>query len=300
MKNMINELIALQSKIRQHANSESENDFVVSDALFFMPQGNLFDVIYRGFGYDFPNRSLDEIQNSYSGYYAFASVLDFLSRAEIAARIRSLTFDGDDEGANGTKTWCFNRLIESGVTFPNLTFFKVQLTRPGDHNTNIIEERPGSFEEGGRIAQLIAKMPVLRCLEVPSAPDRSFFEMGPLPLNSLTVQAGYDHQNFIDNMAESDCFPNLQALNYSDYMHVFSDMAGKETQFSSYKNFFESKMISEKPGFHFTLQYSILTRQQLSALMSIEDNWNKKKKEVQFLHIDVHPTEYIEPNPYWH
>ena len=296
---MLNELLAMQKNFCEYAKSEDNNDSLPWSSLFFMPQGEFFDIIYSGFGDDQPSMSTEELRKDQRSEYYFASFLEWLSRQEIANRICSLRFDGDDEGANGTQSWLFQRLINSDVVFPNLKSFSVRLTKPGDHNTCIIEGAPGDFDESGSIAKLVAKMPNLRNLEVPSAPDKSFFEMGSLPLWSLTVQAGYDHQNFIDNMAESDCFPHLHALDYSDYQTVFTEMAGTETQFASYKKLFESKLFAEHPHFQFKLRYSILTRQQLSALMTIKNDHRARSRDVQFLYIDIKDGEYIEPHPVW-
>jgi hypothetical protein len=43
-----------------------------------------------------------------------------LSLPEVASRVASLTFDGPDEGANGTRDWDFSWLLAQEVTFPEL------------------------------------------------------------------------------------------------------------------------------------------------------------------------------------
>ena len=141
-------------------------------------------------------------------------------------------------------------------------------------------------------------MPKLRSLTVPSAPDKSFFEIGPLKLTELIVQAGYDRQNFIENLAESNNFPDLRFLDYSDYRYVFSHMAGTETPFESYKKLFLSPLFQQEHLHVFWLRDSILTNPQLSAIMTIfKEACGANKRRLLFKHISSR-DKYIEENQF--
>ena len=60
-------------------------------------------------------------------------------------------------------------------------------TDPAAHNLASI-----GYEEEGMIAKLVAKMPALKYLELPSAPNKDFFDLD-LKLTALILHAGEDH-----------------------------------------------------------------------------------------------------------
>lgn len=216
---------------------------------------------------------------------AFAHMLQFLTVQENANYILSLTFDGPDEGENGTSCWDFRQLANSPVIFPNLKSFRVKLTDPGDHNQQIIGENYG-LEENGMIGGLLQKMPALEQLTIPSAPDKTFFQTGPSPLFKLVMQTGYDHQHFIDNLAASDNFPKLMWLDFTDHQHCYPGPADLSayTPFESYKKLFASK--ATIPLAIFKLRSSILTKEQLFELQDM-------RPDIQVLWIEGGRSSYI-------
>ena len=265
---------------------EKLNFYVGSSAmLYFFPINDFFSISFYGGGYDeAPDVKAKELDSDMN--VAFCSFLDFICEQENAEKIVSLTFDGPDEGANGTNGWDFSRIVNSKVTFPNLRIFKVKLTDMGDHNQSIIGSRY-SMSEDGMIAKLIKKMPNLETLAVPSAPDKSFFDIGEHPLRQLIVQAGYNSQDFIENFAESGNFYQLGALDFSD-LHDSLDCYSEQDfiQFETYKKLFESNAFSTSKHFHFTLRNSTLTKEQLYELQKINSN-------VQFLYIEKAKSRYV-------
>jgi len=46
-------------------------------------------------------------------------------------------------------------------------------------------------------------MPNLQQLTIPCTPNADFFEIEDLKIELLTIQADFDHQNFIKNLATS-------------------------------------------------------------------------------------------------
>ena len=293
---MLEKLLHLQRTMHQSFTNTVDDDWRdwygighrgLVPRLYFMQRGDLFDITFYGeCNEDYKTRPSSELFEEEHSNYSFIAFLELLSQQEIADKIIALRFDAPDEGANGTKEYNFKRLVDSGVTFPNLRHFWVGLTAPTDHNTGIMTaEESWSFEEKGIIARLVSVMPELRSLTVPSAPDKSFFEIGPLKLGELVVQAGYDRQNFIENLADSNNFPDLRFLDYSDYRFVFSEMAGTETPFESYKKLFLSPLF-QRERLMFWLRDSVLTAPQLSALKTIsKEARGKKKQEITFDHI---------------
>ena len=135
---------------------------------------------------------------------SYCDLLDTLAHIDVAPRIRSLVFRNPDEGTNGTIEWDLSPLVSTSAEFSQLGHFAIQLNQPSDHNRSIIGTQ---FDENGVLAKLITKSPNIQELIVPSAPNAEFFNIGERPIRYLNVDAGYDPQNFISNLAESACFP---------------------------------------------------------------------------------------------
>jgi hypothetical protein len=85
-----------------------------------------------------------------------------------------------------------------------------------NYNRPVIATRT-KYEEQGLLSKWLSKAPQLIVLTAPSAPNKAFFERPVHPLQILNIQAGYDTQNFIQNFAQSNCFPELRYLGYQDY-----------------------------------------------------------------------------------
>ena len=282
---MTDRLLQLQKEIYRFEttdfDTQEKRNYCVgySPKLYFFPIGDFFDIYFYGNGFD-DDPDIKSNEFEYESNFAFCTLLDFICEQENAEKLTSLTFDGPDEGANGTKNWDFSRIINSNVTFPNLKSFKVQLTNLGDHNGNIIGS---SYEEEGMIAKLMKKMPCLETLVIPSAPDKSFFEIGTHPLKQLILQVGYDAQNFIENFAESDNFYQLTALDFTDLIDTYDIPEQDFVSFESFEKLFKSKAFSTVK--HFKLRNSILSKKQLFELQKLSD--------VQFLHIKTKGGRYV-------
>lgn len=284
---MIEQLIGLQEEIynyeiRDFDTGEAKEYFIdYSPKIEFSKIGEFYSLSFYGDGYD-DDPNIKAIDFDYQTNFAFCRFLDFLSEQQNADKIISLHFGGSDVGANGTKSWMFNRLVNADVTFPNLKTFSIRLTDLGDHNQSIID-CDFSMEESGMVAKLVLKMPNLENLIIPSAPDKSFFEIGKHPLSSLKVQAGYDHQNFIENLSESDNFYQLSVLDYTEVIDIFDKKEEEYTSFENFKKLFRSKAFSNVGLFK--LRGSILTEDQLFEL--------QKLNNVQFLNIVAKGGRYV-------
>lgn len=279
---MIERLIHLQEEIYKYETEINKKYFInFSPKIEFSKIGNLFSLSFYGNGYD-DDSTIKATEFDYETNYAFCRFLDFIIEPQNAEKIISLHFGGSDEGANGTKSWMFDRVINSNTNFSNLKNFSIQLTDLGDHNQSIIDY-DYSMEENGVISKLVSKMPNLECLIVPSAPDKSFFEIGKHPLSFLKIQAGYEHQNFIENLSESENFYQLSALDYTEVIDVFDKPIEEYTTYESFKKLFKSKAFSNVR--HFKLRGSILSQEQLFELQKINN--------VQFLNIVAKGGRYV-------
>lgn len=276
----------------------TESDRNLTPRLCFVQRGDFFDIMFFGqCEEDYKTRPSSELFEEGSSTYPFVAFLELLARQEIADKIISLRFESPDEGADGLKDYAFQRLVDSGVTFPNVRHFSVGLTKQTDHNTGIIIDG-NKYEENGIIARLVSVMPELRSLTIPSVPNKSFFEIGPLKLTELIVQAEFDRQNFIENLADSNNLPDLRFLDYSDYRLVLPHMAGTETPFESYKKLFQSPLFQQSHFRSFWLRNSIMTRPQLSALVTISKYVRgKDKQEILFRHISSY-DEFVEESTF--
>ncbi|HKX26326.1 MAG TPA: hypothetical protein VJ302_01410 [Blastocatellia bacterium] len=148
-----------------------------------------------------------------------------------------------DEGINGTRDWDLSWLARADVIFPNLRSFSVEQNRPGGHNRVVAEHT-------GALRHLLRKAPRLEQLTVPSAPDRSFFELESHPLRYLNVDAGYDTQGFIANLASSSCFPSLGMLEFGEYNETYvDDFPVGCTPFDDYRRLFVSEAFASVKSF---------------------------------------------------
>ncbi len=175
---------------------------------------------------------------------SFLEFIEVLAMPEIAPVIRSVTIDTDlDAGINGVSPWWISGLSEGGVEYSNLTKFSIRRTEAGDHNHQVVENHLTGSEEG-EIAKVVACMPNLRYLTVPSAPNIDFFNNGELSIRVLRVDAGFDTQDFIHNLANSKTLPHLLELEWGEYYHPYmADYKEHCTPFEHYVQLFESQAL---------------------------------------------------------
>lgn len=141
-----------------------------------------------------------------------------------------------------------------------------------------------------RIGQLLQRAPVLDTLITPSAPDSSFFAVRTHPLRSLNVDAGYDTQHFIGNVAHSTCFPNLQHLAFGDYHETYLDTFPHGcTPFSEYEQLFRSQVATKLRSL--TLRNPICSTQKLAELRALCPTRNLQFQVVRY------SCEYVRDGP---
>jgi hypothetical protein len=178
---------------------------------------------------DIPHLSVTEADGLlHVGFYGspyedrFSELCSLLAEAEVAEVLASVWLRGPDEGANGTRTWDVTGFVDGAPGLPVLRSFHIEQTTPTDHNQSIVAELDG-YDEGGVLARLVGKSPLLNSLTAPSAPNAEFFEVGDRPLFHLNVDAGYDHQDFIRNLARSTCYANLGSLEFGEFHAPYVD-----------------------------------------------------------------------------
>jgi hypothetical protein len=254
MNEVVKKLQIVQEKI--HSTNEVERLEEQQETFTYCESKNLFKIFFYGNPFD----------NN------FEYVLKALSDQQVAATIKSIELKCPDEGVNGTIFWDFSTLINSRVVFPHMTNFSVQLTEPTHHNTNLIGS---DYEENGMTAGLIKKMPNLRSLTIPSAPNSSFFEMNSHSLELLKIQVGFDSQNFISNLSFSTCFPHLYFLNFTDFQETYlENWQSNCTTFEDFQKLFTSDAFNSIRLL--ILQNVLLSTEQLSKLKSFRKDLSIK------------------------
>lgn len=247
----------------------------------FCMAGELLDLAFHGDCFDeFPDEppGMDEDSN-----YPLAAFLDWLAEPAHAGQVRSLRFSGPDEGGNGVKPWTFDRLLNRDVVFERLRHFEVGLTDGADHNLSVIASAEDWFSEGGTTAALLGRMPTLRSMIVPSAPNEEFFDGPPHPLSSLRLQCGLAHENVITNLARSSRFPELRELDHTEVHHSgrISEASAEELRelFTDVEVFEE--LVCSPTGRRLSrlvLRGTTLTEEQLGSL-------HRASPGLQLLHV---------------
>jgi hypothetical protein len=251
MSNAIQTLQELQA--RMHHEGFHEGWPELTERLFFTQAHGFWFVEYFGNRNEF-----------------FGELLKVLIHPDIAGTLRWLSLRGLDEGANGTKPWDFTPFLETEVYFPCLQSLQITRTPPENHNHNIVGV---SYEEEGQLGSLLDRMPALIELFTPSAPDVTFCKRPSHPLRLLYMDCGYNHQNFIENLAQSTCFPELKIFDFSDYCQFYmTDWKENTVPFDQYKKLFQSQTL---PALHtFFLRNSHMTEVEVSMLQVLAPKIN--------------------------
>lgn len=208
--------------------------------------------------------NLDFYGDSFEDNYF--DLLNTIAQADIAPQMRSLILRGPDEGANGTHNWDIEPLVATDATFLNLDTFAIQLNQPADHNRSIVSS---DYDENGILAKLLAKSPKLCELTVPSAPNAAFFDVGERPIRFLSVDAGYDTQDFISNLAKSSCFPALYCLEWGEYNETYmDDYLANCTPTHHYRELFQSNAF--RPIARFVWRNPVCTDDEINELKNLK------------------------------
>ena len=292
MNEILSGLMDLQIRIHRFQVETLDADPGVEDLarVEFSPGGDLLDLHFLGDAHDdFPDEAAEFTDDGLN--YPLIAFLTWLGEPGHAERVRSLRFSGPDEGANGLKAWEFTRLLAADVSFPNLMHLGVELTDAGDHNLSVISSPGDPWSEGGTIASLLARMPALTSLTVPSAPDEEFFDGPEHPLARLRLQCGTTHQGFISNLAGSARFPALVTLDHAEVHDVATVRDANEAElaelFTSPEDF-RALMVSPagRRISHLTLRGTRLSPAGLREL-------NDLNPSLQLLHVPQEAGRYV-------
>ena len=219
----------------------------LSERLYFAQEQGFWFVEYFGDGDEF-----------------WREFLQLLCAPEIAQNLRWLSLRGLDEGANGTRNWDFTPLLETNAPFPQLQSLQIARTSPEAHNHSTVG---ASYEESGQLASLLDRMPTLIELRSPSAPSAAFSERPPHPLRVLCVDCGYDHQNFLLNLARSACFPELSRIEFCDLDPLPEEDENCCVPFAHYEQLFQSRNLIALKSFF--LRNAHLTDTELVSLAAL-------------------------------
>ncbi|CAH0998040.1 hypothetical protein EMA8858_04175 [Emticicia aquatica] len=162
------------------------------------PDNELFNVYFRP---------------DYSGDLEF--FFEIITKDFFAEKIKSLSLSYEDGAANGTMDIDLKNLINKPSNFDRLETFKMSI-ESSDTNCVLITDN-GIFDEGGVCGKLLDKMPNAKKMILLASPSSNFFEREYHPLNTLIVKTIYENNNFIENLANSNCFKNLENLCFYDF-----------------------------------------------------------------------------------
>lgn len=139
-----------------------------------------------------------------------------INTVEFAPLISSLEIKGPDIGVNGTRLYDLEPLLkDESIVFSVLKEFEIEQTSILHQNITLISYND-YYSDNGAGGKILDKMPLLEVLTLPSAPNISFFERTSHPLQYLSLQAGMEHQQFVQNLAKTTCFPHLKHFEWTD------------------------------------------------------------------------------------
>lgn len=256
--------ILLSLKNRLESSNEESTPLIYRRRLNIDQIGDGLDVEYVGDNYD------DEFQE----------LMKALAHPEVSPCLRALSMRGPDEGANGMNCWDISELVAGTTDFSRMEFFDIQRGRPGDHNISVIST---SFAENGLLGRLLKKCPILKCIESPSAPDASFFACGERPITSLSIDAGYEHQDFIRGLADSTCFSGLRILEWGEYRETYKDVDWRTrcTPFKDYQSLINSNAF--RGVIRFVWRNPICTIEEMRELKR-----SRPDLQIQVVHFSDH------------
>lgn len=195
----------------------------------------------------------------------YMELLRELTHESIAPVLRSIHFSGPDEGVNGIRNWNIEALIAPGVEFSGLEELRIERYRIGEHNRPIVAY--DHYEEGV-LAEVLRLSPSLRILVAPSAPDGDFFQVGERPLETLCIDAGLEHQNFLANLAASNCFPELCTLEWGEFNETYMEEWEKQcTPLADYQALFKSEALAGVGSF--VLRNPVISDAEIAALKAL-------------------------------
>lgn len=249
MNTHLQKLMTIQQAVYAHGLEQADARLWVSEI------NDRLSIDFYGFPHDAPD---------------FDDLLNILCEPEIASRVQFLRFGSSDRGFNGTRDWNFNIILESPVLFPQLEHLEIDIYDGYGHNHPIISGGM-SYSENGTLAKWLDKAPNLHYLAAPSAPNSDFFKRDPIPLERLHIHAGYNTQDFILNMSQATCFPNLWRLQYRDYDAPYIEDYIKDcTPLEHFKQLFQSPAFD--PIRSFIWHNPIFSDDELRELKALRPN----------------------------
>jgi hypothetical protein len=210
-------------------------------------------------------------------------VFETLALPEVAHKTASLSFDGPDEGHNGTRDWDFGWLLEQETSFPELRRLVITPTKIGDYNFTVVSStfyhEAGNYQKRGQFAEWLKKAPKLEHLTTPSAPEEAFFQVGHRSLRSMRVDAGFDPETFILNLSRSTS-PRLDWLDFGE-SNIFHKDLWEEyaTPYEHYEALFRSPAC---PG-AVVIRNPNLTDEQLEALAALQQKTRRGRAFLQVI-----------------
>ena len=188
-----------------------------------------------------------------------------LARDPVASKLVSLSIDGPDMGCNGVRNWDLSAFAESDCDYPVLQHLRAAQTAASHHNRSIVAS---IYEEAGVLGQIAAKAPALQSLESPSAPQANFLGAKLDNLTHLFIDAGFDTQDFIGNLARRRLPPLLRGFEGGEYAEDYlDDWKSKTTPFTDMLALFKNSDFAQIQ--YFALKNPIYQDEELRELAAL-------------------------------
>ena len=197
-------------------------------------------------------------------------LLELLASPSIAPKLRSFTYKTAAVlAANGTYDFTIDPLAYGNESFVNLIQLSLDQGE-GEHGYKILVSRRDEegWKEAGALAALLEKAPNLEILISPVPPNKEFFHGQTHPLRVLNVDAGFDHDTFILNLAQCSRFNKLEHLIWTDDRNTYLDeWPDITTPFEDYLMLFRSPIANQLKTIE--LREVVLLEEQIRQLLAI-------------------------------
>lgn len=196
-------------------------------------------------------------------------LLKTLCDPEVAKTLGSLRIGGPDQGANGSRIYNFEEVIDGEVKFPALQNLWIRPSDPGDHNQSCIED--------GHLEAILSTMPDLQLLTVPQPLDLPKVAKPLTKLEHLTSGSAFEQRSFISHLTASDLMPALRFLDFGDSLEPWNSINPPEdgefgsTPFSEYEEFAASENAARMWGMR--LRNARLSKAEYQKLQAIRPEW---------------------------
>lgn len=228
-------------------------------------------------------KDIDYFHINYTPEYS--ENLDFLfeiiRQPEFSPTIKSLNLSYIYGSANGWMIVELKELLKCNALYPSLTSFIMALESEDTNMVEILYDYSSDFENN-ICGLLLDSMPNVEKLTLLTSPSEKDLMREKTSLKTLLVKCIFDNKDFIKNLANSNCFEELEHLSFFDVDSCMLDNESQNTDFESYFKLFNSKSLPKLKVLDLNNvslnnnEIEILKQQQLSNQLQVLNINNQK------------------------